>query len=55
MFNISGEEGANWRRCFKKKMLIEFMESVTFRKIALRINPVIEKSLTFDDHAQCHL
>jgi len=32
MFNISGEEGANWRRCFKKKYLSKSGFAKVFEK-----------------------
>lgn len=39
----------------KYKMLIDFMESATGRKIAIRLNPTLERGLTLEDRAQCRM
>ena len=40
---------------WKHKMLIEFMESCTGRRIAVIFDPSIEEGLTFTDKARCSL
>ena len=39
----------------KYKMLIEAMEHFSGRKIYLKLSPSLEKSLTFEDSAQCRI